>query len=365
MPSFGLCGRCGTENGKRQPFRNEEMIHVITLEGDRLEIRFPEVHDNASFGIEFQRTLRIPDDDTDYPLPPGLGGFPLRHLDDYAARLPEEWHKRGGVIAPMHQSEAMWINFQSRHNYRLNRPYPFAVKIATGKICAITGETWVNHLNTDPQDYVVLPEQPWLDGYCIEKGTVRQFVAMPLGEGYTVEEQLTGAAEHGGLQIVAYPMKAERYEELIAGRTHPMRSVSLPPCNALSLSNMGLAPGGRMKQEIYDDYNGLDAWDQRHVNRCFVTIVNSAQWMAVTGEQPPTGPPTATEYTEAGLPWFDYYGGDVEAISGAEKLSGIKSVAQIAGEKGDELAGNETVEVRNVVKVRGRRANQVREFSEN
>lgn len=338
------------------------MIHVITLEGNRLEIRFPEVHDNASCGIEFQRTLRIPDDDTDYPLPPGLGRFPLRHLDDYVARMPEEWRKRGGVIAPMHQSEAMWINFESRHNHRLSQPYPFAVKIATGKICAVTGGSWVNHLNTDPQDYVVLPEQPWLDGYCIEKGTVRQFVAMPLGEGHTVEEQLTGTAEYGGLQIVAYPMKAERYEELITVPTETMKSVPLANCETLSLSSMGLAPGGRMKQEIYDDYYGLDAWDQRHVSRCFVTIVNSAQWMAITGETPPTRPPTAAEYTEAGLPWFDYYGGDAEAISGAEKLSGIKSVAQIASKQGDELPGNKTVKVGNVVKVRGRRANQVREY---
>ena len=84
--------------------------------------------------------------------------------------------------------------------------------------------------------------------------------------------------------------------------------------------------------------------------------------MAVTGEQPPTRPPTATEYTNAGLPWFDYYGGDAEVVSGAEKLEGIESVAQIAGEKGNDLHGNETVEVSNVVRVRGRRANQVREY---
>ena len=337
---------------------------MITLEGNRLGIRFPEVHDNASCGIEFQRTLRIPDDDTDYPLPPGLGRFPLRHLDDYVAGLSDEWQKRGGVIAPMHQSEALWINFKSEYRYRFVRSYPFAVKIATGKICAITGETWVNHLNTEPQDYVVLPEQPWLDGYCIEKGTIRQFVAMPLGEGYTVEEQLTGAAEHGGLQIVAYPMKAERYKDLITPRdaTSRHRKALHVGIRCMMAPDMGLAPGGRMKQEIYDDPYGLDAWDQRHVSRCFVTIVNSAQWMAVTGEQPPTRPPTATVYTEAGLPWFDYYGGDAEAISGAEKLSDIKSVAQISGEKGDELPGNETVEVNNVVKLRGNPENQVREY---
>ena len=337
---------------------------MITLERDTLEFRFPDVHENASCDIEFQRTLRIPDDDSDYPLPPGLGPFPLRHLDDYAARLPEEWQKRGGVIAPMHQSEAMWINFESRHNYRLNQPYPFAVKIATGKICAVTGESWTDHLNSDPQDYVVLPEQPWLDGYCIEKGVIRQFVAMPLGEGYTVEEQLTGAAQHGGIQIVAYPMKAERYEELIAPPKPVQDTLELSDCLDPDLcmvsGSIGLAPGGRMKQEIYDDHYGLDAWDQRHASRCFVTIVNSVQWMAVTGEMPPTSPPNAKQYTEAGLPWFDYYGGDAEVISGAEKLTGIKSVTQNADEKGDELPGNETVKVTDVIRLRDSRTNQVR-----
>jgi hypothetical protein len=39
---------------------------------------------------------------------------------------------------------------------------------------------------------MVSPEQPWLDGFAIEKGVIRQFVAMPLGDGYSVEEQVTG-----------------------------------------------------------------------------------------------------------------------------------------------------------------------------
>ncbi len=60
--------------------------------------------------------------------------------------------------------------------------------------------------------------------------------------------------------------------------------------------DMGLAPGGRMRQEIYDGPYGLDAWDQRHSSRCFVTIANSAVWTEVTGERPPIEPPTAKEY---------------------------------------------------------------------
>ena len=337
---------------------------MITLESNRLSFRFPEVHDEARCSIEFERTLRIPDDGKDYPLPPGLGSFPLRHLEDYAGRLPEDWLQRGGVLAPMHQAEALWISFETGSRRSLD--YPFAVKIATGKICALTGDDWANHLNRDPQDYVVLPEQPWLDGYCVEKGVIRQFVAMPLGHGYTVEEQLTGAARHGGLQIVVYPMKPERYEALVAARESEYSGRVLHDGAPMELAcqspGMGLAPGGRMKQEIHDDPYGLDAWDQRHAGRCFVSIVNSSQWMAVTGERPPTEPPTAKDYTEMGLPWFDYYGGDAQAIAGAEKLKTIKSVAQVGKERGRApLPENESVEVGHTILLRRGGSKQVRE----
>lgn len=44
---------------------------------------------------------------------------------------------------PMHQAEAMWMDF-------LATDYPFAVKVATGKVCALTGDPWSEHLNRDP-----------------------------------------------------------------------------------------------------------------------------------------------------------------------------------------------------------------------
>jgi hypothetical protein len=42
------------------------------------------------FAVAFQRTLRIPDDGRAYPLPPGLGRFPILKVEDYlgAARHP-------------------------------------------------------------------------------------------------------------------------------------------------------------------------------------------------------------------------------------------------------------------------------------
>ena len=316
---------------------------MIELKHDELSFSFPEVHPDAKLSLNLQRTLRIPDDENDYPLPPGLGAFPLRHVDDFASRLPELWKKHGGVMLPMYQSEALWVN--------LNGRYPFAVKVATGKINALTGESWADGLHRDPQDYMVTPDQPWLDGYCVEKGTIRQFVAMPLGGGYTVEEQITGEAEHGGLQIVVYPMKAQAYRELYVGEGQTIFSVALDmdsmalSAPAQSAPDMGLAPGGRMKQEIFDDPHDFDVWDTRASARCFVHITNSLAWRAVTGEEPLTTPLTSREYQDAGLPWFDYYGGDREALEGAKKLADLKTVKETGEEKGEQpLPENEPVE---------------------
>lgn len=80
------------------------------LKADGLVFSFPGVHTDARLSIEFQRTLRIPDDGSDYPLPPDLGRFPLRHVDDFAENVPAQWIRQGGVMLPMYQSEALWLH---------------------------------------------------------------------------------------------------------------------------------------------------------------------------------------------------------------------------------------------------------------
>ncbi|WP_169714619.1 hypothetical protein [Mycobacterium celatum] len=39
-----------------------------------------------------------------------------------------------------------------------------ALQVGIGKLCAITGNPWSEHLSRNPQNYLALPEQPWLDG---------------------------------------------------------------------------------------------------------------------------------------------------------------------------------------------------------
>jgi len=345
---------------------------MLTLQQDRLSVRFPEIHPDAVCHIEFQRTLRIPDDNRTHQLPPGLGCFPLAHVDDHAARLPESWHKRGGVFLPMHQSEALWIRFTSS--------YPFAVKIAAGKINAVTGKPWTTELegptvkprpamrtphgevpislgwpsgernpniaSAEGQDYLAVPKQPWLDGFCVEQGKVRQFVAMPLGEGYTVEEQITGEAVHGGLQIIVYPLKPELYRPRPAvrvvassasGMSGSLRSMSFGANETVTKSaEMGMAPGGLMDQVIHADYFKPENYDQSVSAKCFVHLLNSVQYQGVTGNVPPHPAPTAADYTRAGLPWFKEWEPTPTAVPGAKVLRQLDSVAALGNKLGQQ-----------------------------
>ena len=322
---------------------------MIELKDDELVFRFPTVHADAACRIGFQRTLRIPDDNRDYPLPPGLGRFPLRHVDDHLDRIPKAWGRHGGVFLPMYQAEAMWLHFHAA--------YPMAVKVAAGKIDALTGEGWTNELSARRQNYLVVPGQPWLDGFSVGRGLIRQFVAMPLGQGYTAEEQLAGKGQHGGLQVIVYPMRALRYEEWKQERSQrPHACQSAPPADP---ADLGLAPGGLMRQEIYEDDYGFDAWERSVWSRCFVHVLNSVQFFQVCGVAPPAKPPTAREYTDAGLPWFDYYDGDRTALDGAEKLAGLDSVAAKKLKKGKGfLADNDAVHPEVVVKEHGPRVRE-------
>lgn len=94
---------------------------MIELKHDELVFQFPEVHEDAVCRVDFQRTLRIPDDNREYPLPPGLGRFPVEHVEDHSSRLPSAWIERGGVLLPMYQAEALWINFSSGIGFRRGR----------------------------------------------------------------------------------------------------------------------------------------------------------------------------------------------------------------------------------------------------
>ena len=181
--------------------------------------------------ISFQRTIRVPDNNDTSELPPSMGTFPLYSVTKYHDRLPTDMVNKGGLFFPMYRTsisrialstgltfeperEAMWINFRAEK--------PFAVKIYIGGVNAVSGEPIQENAATALrrfakfssnkliQDYVVPPRQLWLDGIASHDERVRQFVAMPLGSGYSVEAQVTKNEVVGGLQFLVVPSENTR-----------------------------------------------------------------------------------------------------------------------------------------------------------
>ena len=170
-------------------------------------------------------------------------------------------------------------------------------------------------------------------------GFIRQFVAVPLGSGATVEGQVTGQEIHGGVQLRTVGLTEEALAAWHAAR-RARREVCadiapMAACpEATGSADMGLGAGGRMRQEVYVDDRPLADYDEGGARRVFVHLCSAAQWTAITGEVPPATPVDRDAYVSAGLPWFDYYDVDAQDLGPSQILAKVKTI-------GEELGGDE------------------------
>ena len=286
---------------------------TVVLEAD-------EIHVGRNARISFQRTLRVPMDGERYPLPEGLGRLPIYRVEDYADTVPESWLQSGGFFIPLYQCEAVFLNFSGADWH------PNILKVAVGGINAVTGHQLSESLDGVDQDYVVIPDQKWLDGINKDKGTVQQFVAMPLGEGFTVEEQLTDECSTGGIQVIAYEPVPGRFAERIPFVDH---SKGLGLAAADRPMAMGVAAGGQIEQQIVADEYGRDSWDVSRRTHLKIHLVNSGHFESITGIKPPPTPITQKVYAELGLPWYSAFDEFKTSIKAAARFKGIKGIDQI------------------------------------
>lgn len=67
--------------------------------------------DDSGLEIAVHRTVRMPDDDRLHQLLGSFGTFPLFNVDAKKDALRPEIKEKEGVLLPMWQREAMWIDF--------------------------------------------------------------------------------------------------------------------------------------------------------------------------------------------------------------------------------------------------------------
>jgi len=290
----------------RKEMKEGEMIE---FRKDGLLFSFPEVHPEARCSIIFQRTLRVPEDSGSYPVPPGLGRFALESIDDHRDSVPDSW-AGGGAFLPMYQSEALLVIFVGW--------YPFAIKVTSGGVNAVTGKKMQDEKYWRPQDYVVFPKRPWMEWFCVGNGRARQFVAMPTGKDFGSARGHGEACPGEDIRITAHPMRADAYGEYRARRS------------ALMSDGVGIdgvwnasVPGKNIFQRRgeRDGEFGQGSWELSAESGCSIYPVNTRDYARITGHTPPGKPPTRVEYTEAGLPWYGEYSEDAPEFRRVAALS--------------------------------------------
>ncbi|KAK3672821.1 hypothetical protein LTR78_007407 [Recurvomyces mirabilis] len=379
-----------------------ELVHDQLIVGRNINYA-----SKQNLNISFHRTVRVPDNGDINNLPPSLGTFPLYKTSDFDT-IPTNIKAKSNFFLPMYQREALWISFSCNA--------PFAVKIYMGGTNAVSGGS---RRETEPtlerravrmqrdeivQDYMVTPNQLWLDGFAGADGKVRQFVAMPLGKGYTAEAQITGEEVVGGLQIEVTSSKPtlinalqshmgwilgtgdspvivklidsqllvlmvnnsdtiDTVKDLLAtkldltsdqdGRT--LAEFNIQAYSTLHLVGrlhggatvqleMGIWPGGMIKQAVVEDEYDPGSWDSDSSILFNVDILNSQVFKHYTGIDPPTTPVTAKQYAAYGIPYYAIYDekpsrihGDFandksvndKDLEGARTLAKAKAIAEV------------------------------------
>ncbi|RKL46660.1 hypothetical protein BFJ70_g3146 [Fusarium oxysporum] len=333
--------------------------------------------------ITFRRTIRVPDNKNTSGLPPDEGIFPLFKIEDYARKLPLSMAQKGGMFIPMYQREALWIDFESRKNY--------AIRIHVGNVNIVSGEPRVPTFATELrrrqllkqeksiQDYIVVPDQKWIDGVATEPGQVRQFVAMPIATNCSVEAQMNGEESTAGIQfditrldpllsgpkdninIMVKDLNGETsnyflsrfsrvetlkllvkakagvdvaYQSLVSS-SQKLQSMDYTPhqCQAPK-PEMNIASGGLIRQNIVEQPKG--EYKKTSTATFNVQILNSTSFKRVTGQDPPKSPISAATYAKAGHPFFSLDEGPA-TISG--NFSDLQSLAQLKGRHERNVGG--------------------------
>lgn len=405
--------------------------------------------DGSELQVSLWRTVRIPEDGKAYDLPAGFGRFPLVDAAQLRDSQPLDNTQDMNCLFPMYDREAMYMEFVGGQYAMgpgdLQRPY--AIRPFVGGINVVSGEPLEQVESTVPpssarptaqtrvgerqqgevvgippsaeQDYLVADAltnnttlgPQWLDGIAESQGRVKQFVAVPFGEGTSIESQKTGKDNAGGIQFEIIPSlplhrlrqykgrqitiytKAAYYRntppvQVDAGalvwdymhtvsqhfgcnighfycffnnqRMEPLYTLAhfgvTDGCTILVMhkmrgggriwttaKRMALGAGGAISQNIRRDEQPPGIWDRSRAIRINIQITSSLGFEDLTGLVAPPTPISFDTYEELGIPFFQHYIEDTQAISG--DFGGILSVGSFDTESATgtttQLSGRE------------------------
>jgi hypothetical protein len=105
-------------------------------------------------------------------------------------------------------------------------------------------------------------------------------------------------------------------------------------CERTAIEEMGIAAGGKIRQQIFQDTYGVESWDFNRRRPLKIHMVNSMAYKSITGQDPPPSPVTAEQYQKASIPWFSQYDETAPSVKGAGTLNKILGIGVIDKRRG-------------------------------
>jgi hypothetical protein len=148
---------------------------MLELKNNTLSFHFRDPPE-ARVSVVFNRLSRIPDD-ADLPASSRTRVFPRQACNDYRDKSQPNGAARRRHVAHVAVRAMCCSSFRTRRTAicTLGR-LPSKSRLASD---LRDRKPWSKLLREG--DYCIVPEQPWLGGYVVENGVIRQFVAAPLG----------------------------------------------------------------------------------------------------------------------------------------------------------------------------------------
>lgn len=193
-----------------------EQTAIVSTDGEAIQVGKEE-----NVRISFNQTVTLAGDRSG-SITGFLGLYPV-----YSRTVVREGQKiqtNADFIVPMHGMDVMLTNMQhllmelsldeEAVFISFSSASVFAIKVLLGPINVITGnrdhiESTKSLIDEEKQDYIVTPEQRWIDGITTGPNQVRQFVAKSTTKGsrYSVEAHLKKSELKGGFHFVVIPPK--------------------------------------------------------------------------------------------------------------------------------------------------------------
>lgn len=282
----------------------------------------------GSLKVIVHRTVRVPEGRAPANLPPSLGEARTYRVADYRETCPVTFED-DGVFVGLRDREAVWLS--------LFASQPVAVAVGAGGVNAVTGKPLAPSLSEG--GYLVVPPQPWIDGWKGAAGEVYQFVSTRFGggKGDTVAEQLIGEdSKSGGIGLAVFdsmePLTPKRRPIETCG--HEMTGSAPVSFGAAvksrgSAKEMGLGKGGAIAQKIYPDPYDIDVWKDEPSATMAIYLVDAVSFADITGEELSPTPQSSEGY---GGGYFKLDDGSEDDVKGSEVFAGLNSVFAEGGD---------------------------------